>query len=68
MAVAEDQLQAVALGVEFNDADALVDFDRQPLQPKRPALRAWALASQLNMIQPLLTTIRPAQSQLLFAL
>jgi len=67
MAVAENELQAIPLGIQLNQLNPGIDQGRHPAQAKRPTLRARALAPQFGVIQPLLVAIGPVQSQLLFA-
>jgi hypothetical protein len=67
MAVAENELQAIPLGIQLDQLNTGIDHGRHPAQPKRPTLRARALAPQFGVIQPLFTAIGPVQSQLLFA-
>jgi len=61
MAIAEHQLQAVPLGVQFDDPHTRVNRGWRALQAKRPALRARALAAQFGMVEQLFAAIRPAQ-------
>ncbi|MDP9711230.1 UNVERIFIED_ORG: hypothetical protein J2X80_003320 [Pseudomonas fluorescens] len=68
MAVAEHQLQTVALSVQFEDPHTRVNHGRRAPQAKRPALRARALAAQFGMVKQLLAAIRPAQPQSVFTL
>ncbi|MNG31442.1 hypothetical protein D3C84_1172440 [compost metagenome] len=66
MPIAEDQLQAIALRVQFDYPHPGIHHRRHPPQTKRPALRTRALPAQLGVVQQLFTTIGPVQSQLLF--
>ncbi|MNK94236.1 hypothetical protein D3C87_1144310 [compost metagenome] len=67
MPVAEDQLQAIPLRVQFNNPNPRIHHRHHPPQPKRPALRTRALPAQFGVFEHLFPTIRPVQSQLLFA-
>lgn len=61
VAVAEDQLQAVALAIQLDQTNPRINLHCQPLQPKGPALRARALAAQFGVIEQLFAAIRPVQ-------
>jgi len=61
MAIAEHQLQAVALSVQFDNPHTRVNQRWRAPQTKRPALRARALAAQFGMVEKLFAAIRPAQ-------
>ncbi|MNG17063.1 hypothetical protein D3C84_1010210 [compost metagenome] len=67
MPVTEDQLQAITLGVQLDHLNPRIHQRRHPPQPKRTALRARALPTQFGVFKHLFPTIRPVQSQLLFA-
>ena len=58
VAVAEDQLHAITLRVEFDHADTIVDQWGRAAQAKRAALRARALAAQFGVVELLLAPIR----------
>ncbi|MOA52051.1 hypothetical protein D3C78_1752790 [compost metagenome] len=68
MAIAEDHLHAVALGVEFDQAHAIIHQWCHAFEAKRAALRARALAAQFGVIELLFAGVRPAQAQGAFAL
>ncbi len=68
MTIAEHQLQAVALSVQFDDPHTRVNHWRRTPQAKRPALRARALAAQFGMVEQLLAAIRPVQPYPVFTL
>ncbi|MNC76324.1 hypothetical protein D3C75_1280250 [compost metagenome] len=65
MPIAEDQLQAIALRVQFDYPHPGIHHRRHPPQTKGPALRTWTLTTQFGVVQPLFAAIGPVQSQLL---
>jgi hypothetical protein len=62
MPITEHQLQAISLRIHFDHLNPSINHRRRPAQSECPALRTRALATQLDVVQPLFATIRPVQA------